>query len=90
MAYRTNRMAHHHAAPPSPPPAPAVPAGQCALDEYKGHKLLVLNPADKWPFKFGVSKAKLILEHLDTIRRFVEEFGGEEEAAGDSKGTVPF
>ena len=34
---------------------------------YKGHVLLVLNPDEKFPIKFGVKKAKLIIENLDAI-----------------------
>ena len=28
---------------------------------------------DEYPFKFGVGKAKLILENIDAIKEFVEE-----------------
>lgn len=47
------------------------------ITEYKGHSLLVLNAGDKFPFQFGLGKAKLILEHLDAIRAFVESDGKE-------------
>lgn len=40
-------------------------------DNYKGNPLLVLNADSKWPFQFGISKAKAILENLDAIRDFV-------------------
>lgn len=45
--------------------------------EYKGKPILILkrNEEDKYPFSFGVSKAKLILENLDEIKKFVEENG---------------
>lgn len=45
--------------------------------EYKGKPLLILkrNEEDKYPFSFGLSKAKLILDNLDEIRKFVEESG---------------
>ena len=45
------------------------------ISEYKGSKVLVLkkNNDDKYPFSFGLSKAKLIIEHLDDIKKFVEE-----------------
>lgn len=45
--------------------------------EYKGKPLLILKRSeeDKYPFSFGVSKAKLILDNLDEIRKFVEENG---------------
>jgi hypothetical protein len=43
--------------------------------EFKGKPIIILrrNPEDKFPFSFGVSKAKLILEHLEEIKKFVEE-----------------
>ena len=43
--------------------------------EYKGKPILVLrrNDEDKFPFSFGVSKARLIVEHIEEIKKFVEE-----------------
>lgn len=43
--------------------------------EYNGKPIIVLkrNETDKYPFSFGVSKAKLILENLDEIKKFVQE-----------------
>jgi hypothetical protein len=43
--------------------------------EYKGKPLIVLKRGedDKFPFSFGISKAKLILEHIEEIKKFVEE-----------------
>lgn len=43
--------------------------------EYKGNKMIVLKNTedDKWPFQFGVKKAKLILEHIEDIKKFVEK-----------------
>jgi hypothetical protein len=47
-----------------------MPAGE---SEYKGNPMLVLTqgPEDRFPFQFGLKKAKLILEHLDDIKAFV-------------------
>lgn len=45
------------------------------IGEYKGNALIVLNADSKFPFQFGMAKAKLILEHLDSIRKFVESDG---------------
>jgi len=47
------------------------------LSEYKGNALIVLKTsADaKWPFQFGVGKARLILDNLDAIRAFVASNG---------------
>ena len=44
-----------------------------AFGEYKGKPILILNPDDRFPFSFGLSKARLILQHLDDIRAFVEQ-----------------
>ena len=44
-----------------------------ATETYKSHVLLVLNPDEKFPIKFGVKKAKLIIENLDAIQSFIEE-----------------
>ena len=43
--------------------------------EYKGKPIIVIkrNEEDKYPFSFGVSKAKLILDNLEAIKKFVEE-----------------
>ncbi|MFH1128335.1 MAG: hypothetical protein WAW67_06305 [Candidatus Omnitrophota bacterium] len=43
--------------------------------EFKGKPILILkrNEEDKYPFSFGVSKAKLILENIEEIKKFVEE-----------------
>lgn len=43
--------------------------------DFKGKPVLILKRSeeDKYPFSFGVSKAKLILEHIEEIKKFVEE-----------------
>ncbi|HLD15222.1 MAG TPA: hypothetical protein VJB94_01445 [Candidatus Nanoarchaeia archaeon] len=49
------------------------------MGEYKGHKTISLKEegeeiSDKYPpFSFGLKKAKLIIKHLEDIKRFVEE-----------------
>jgi hypothetical protein len=50
--------------------------------EYKGRPILVLKRSDedKYPFSFGLGKAKLILENLKEIEKFVAE---EEEESVD-------
>ncbi len=52
-------------------------------DEYKGNKLIVLkrDEMDKYPFKFGKNKAKLIVEAFDKIKEFAEE--GNESSEGE-------
>jgi hypothetical protein len=46
--------------------------------EYKGKPLIVIKRSedDQYPFSFGLSKAKLILEHIEEIKKFVEENSG--------------
>ncbi|MDD4004157.1 MAG: hypothetical protein PHW69_03005 [Elusimicrobiaceae bacterium] len=43
--------------------------------EYRGNPLLVIKRTeeDKYPFSFGVTKAKMILEALEDIKKFVQE-----------------
>lgn len=43
--------------------------------EFKGKPMLVIkrDENDKYPFSFGIGKAKLILENLEAIKKFVEE-----------------
>jgi len=55
------------------------------IQEYKGNKILNLNPESKFTFSFGLAKAKLILEHLDVIKRFVESEGKDIGDAGSSE-----
>ena len=44
------------------------------IGEYKGHKTLSLfeKEDDKFPFTFGVKKAKLILDNLEEVKKFAE------------------
>ncbi|MBN1996768.1 hypothetical protein JW935_04390 [candidate division KSB1 bacterium] len=44
------------------------------ISEYKGRPVITLNPGDRYPFTFGVSKAKLLLENLEHIKKFVEDY----------------
>ena len=43
--------------------------------EYKGNPLIIIkrNQEDKFPFSFGLTKARLILENIEAIKKFVEE-----------------
>lgn len=43
--------------------------------EFKGNPMLVLSQAadDRFPFQFGLKKAKLILDHIEEIKLFVEK-----------------
>ena len=44
--------------------------------EYKGNPMLVIKNSeeDKFPFQFGLKKAKLILENLEEIKKFVAKY----------------
>jgi hypothetical protein len=44
--------------------------------EFKGNKMIVIkmNEEDKYPFQFGIKKAKLVLENIDEIKKFVEKY----------------
>ena len=44
--------------------------------EYKGNPMFVIKNSDedKFPFSFGVKKAKLIVEHIENIKKFVEKY----------------
>ncbi|MDP3791231.1 MAG: hypothetical protein Q8R38_04210 [Candidatus Omnitrophota bacterium] len=43
--------------------------------EYNGKPILVLRRSeeDKFPFSFGIAKARLILENIKEIEKFVAE-----------------
>lgn len=63
------------------------------ISEYKGNKLICLNPGSKFTFSFGLGKAKMILENLDAIKKFVETNGescGDESQSGASGSGDPF
>jgi hypothetical protein len=44
--------------------------------EYKGNPMIVLKNSaeDNFPFQFGLKKAKLVLENVEAIRKFVEKY----------------
>lgn len=43
--------------------------------EYKGNPMIVIkiDEEDKFPFQFGIKKAKLILENIEDIKKFVQK-----------------
>jgi len=43
--------------------------------EFKGNPMIVIknDEEDKYPFQFGLKKAKLVLENIDEIKKFVEK-----------------
>ncbi len=44
--------------------------------DYRGSAMLIIRnaPEDKFPFQFGVKKARLILEHVEDIKKFVQKY----------------
>ena len=52
--------------------------------EYKGNPMIVLKvtPDDRFPFQFGLKKAKLVLEHIEDIKKFVEKMDKKGPAKG--------
>jgi len=52
--------------------------------EFKGKPVLIMkrDENDKYPFSFGLSKARLILENIEEIKKFVAEYT---EGEGDSQ-----
>ena len=43
--------------------------------EYRGKPVLIIKRSedDRFPFSFGLGKARLILENIEEIKKFVEE-----------------
>ncbi len=39
---------------------------------YKGNPTITLNADDRFPFTFGIAKARLILENIKAIEAFVK------------------
>ena len=55
-----------------PANARTTTASRPQTGQYKGHPMIILNPDDRFPFQFGINKAKLVIAHIDAIRSFVE------------------
>ncbi len=53
------------------------------IGEFKGNPVITLKQGenDRYGFTFGLSKAKLILEHLDAIRDFYQRHQGQKRTA---------
>ncbi|MDE2100949.1 MAG: hypothetical protein KGL39_27125 [Patescibacteria group bacterium] len=45
------------------------------IGEYQGKPVITLKRTaeDKYPFSFGVAKARLIVEHFDAIKKFAAD-----------------
>jgi hypothetical protein len=44
--------------------------------EFKGNPMIVIknDEEDKYPFQFGVKKAKLVVENIEEVKKFVEKY----------------
>jgi len=45
------------------------------LSDFKGNPLITLNPGAKFIFQFGLSKAKIIIDNYEYIKKFYETKG---------------
>ncbi len=54
------------------------------IGEFKGNPVISLpvGGSDRYPFTFGLSKAKAILEYIDDIKKFVEDHDAKKEESG--------
>ncbi len=45
------------------------------FDEYNGNPVIILkrDENDAYPFRFGVRKAQIILDHVEDIKKFVNK-----------------
>lgn len=43
--------------------------------EFKGKQVLILrrDENDRFPFSFGLTKAKLIIDHIEDIKKFIDD-----------------
>jgi hypothetical protein len=53
--------------------------------EFKGNPIIKLkrNEDDQYPFSFGLGKAKLVLQNIEEIKKFVEENDKQETEQGE-------
>jgi len=57
--------------------------GVCMIvekSEYRGKPIIIIKKTaeDRFPFSFGLTKARMIVESIDEIKKFVEENEGKE------------
>ena len=45
------------------------------ISEYNGNPVITLKRTDddNYPFRFGVRKAQIIIDHIEDIKKFVKE-----------------
>jgi hypothetical protein len=46
-----------------------------SIDSYKGRPTFAINKNSPYPFSFGLLKAKLLVKHMEALKRFVETDG---------------
>ncbi len=48
--------------------------------EFKGNAMIVLkkDAESRYPFQFGIGKAKLLVEHIEDIKAFIAEEEGKQ------------
>jgi hypothetical protein len=58
--------------------------------EYKGNPMIVLRRSaeDRYPFQFGLSKAKLVLDAVEEIKAWVAKQDAERAAKGPEAGAA--
>jgi hypothetical protein len=56
--------------------------------EYKGNPMIVLrrSPEDRYPFQFGLSKAKLVLDAVEEIKAWVTKQEADKAAKAPAGG----
>jgi len=56
------------------------------FSDFKGNKMISIKkgPEDKFAFSFGRTKAKLIMENYEAIKKFAEDEGEENEKQAES------
>ena len=45
------------------------------IQDFKGKPTILLNPGSKWPFSLGMGKAKIVLQNVSFLQRFVDTNG---------------
>lgn len=62
------------------------------LGDFKGNPTITLQETEdsKYPFTFGLNKARLILKELDAIKEFVDAHRKPDEKPIDDQSQIPF
>lgn len=62
-------------APTSGPGVGSPESSMPAIEEYKGHPMIVFNPGARFPFSLGLTKARMALQFIPQLQRFVDTNG---------------